>query len=209
MDTVAKLIQSATRKSIPTFTYQELTPNNAAERRSLIRKYQLLLKAREAWQAASDALWDSTPAGDLDPVSLARAERVSEMSEKCDRAIDDTKSAAEQAEDDEKRNAANVKALAMAGLKPIRMASMMAIYNAAERAYNGSNAMMIDDAMRGADSAAKRVGLSVVTDWGWFPVVYTHVRAGRSWRHVQPDKKQQMLDFANEELIQKVNRRTR
>lgn len=207
---VAKLIRAASRKTIPTFTYRELMPETAAERRALVRKYAQLLRVYEAWKAANDAFYKSVPYGrDLDPTQLGQISRIGEECEKCSKAIEYSRFAAEQAADDIKRDEENTKALVRAGLKSVRMSSVQSIFNAAERAYNGSSAMMIDDAMRGANTAAKRFGLSVVTDWGWFPMMYALIRAGRNWSNVDPDKRQHMLDFANEELVEKAKRRTR
>lgn len=90
--------------------------------------------------------------------------------------------------------------LKRSGIKEITIDDIARIYKAAKSEYSSSYAMMIDDAMKGANSVAKKLGLSVVTDWGWFPVMFRYVRAHKQWDSIPADTKMDMVDFANEEL---------
>ena len=102
---------------------------------------------------------------------------------------------------------ASKKALADAGLKPATAADMAKIYKAAKSEYSSSDIMMIDDAMRGAESVAKKLGYGVYTDGGFFPDMFQYIKANRRWDDVKPDAVERMVDAANEDLEFEAKRR--
>jgi len=69
--------------------------------------------------------------------------------------------------------------------------------------------MMIDDAMTGAESVAKKLGYGVYTDGGFFPVMYRYIKSHTRWDSVPKDAVQQMVDAANEDLEHEASRRSK
>lgn len=98
-------------------------------------------------------------------------------------------------------------ALGKKGFKKITLSDMERIYRAALSEYSSSYAMMADDSFRGAESASKKLGISPVYDWGWFPLIHGFVKAHKRWSDVPERTKSEMVAKANEELLQSVSRK--
>jgi len=84
--------------------------------------------------------------------------------------------------------------------KSVSMTVLEKIYRAAKSSYSSSYAMMIDDARAGAQSVAKRHGINVFYDSEWFQIMFSNIKAHRTWDKIDKFQKQEMLDSINEEV---------
>ena len=200
MDQASKMLQRARRMPIPDVSYSDLSPVNSKGRRRLIRDHKKLQAALDYWEALDKELHD---AGRDDGFVQQEVDSVvSRLIDKVRYCEDEARQAAR----DEEAAQRDAETLRKAGLRPIRMASIAAIYNAAKRSYMESNAMLSDDIYAGAKPAAERVGLHPYYDAGWFPIMSAYVRRFSTFGNIPPAQKLEMLELALDEQIDNVRR---
>lgn len=75
--------------------------------------------------------------------------------------------------------------------------TVAALYKRAFDAYQGSYAMMVDDAFRGGGDFARRKNIEWLFDAGVFPAMYRLIRAHRWWDDLDSDAREELVRLAN------------
>jgi hypothetical protein len=152
--------------------------------------------AKQAWEEVFELV--ATPTEEQASDLEVRAKEMIDKHEDLLWAIDaDVERAKEQIEQDAKE----AKVLKSKGLKPITVNDLKNVYVGAKSSYGSSYAMLIDDAISGAERPANKLGIRVLVDWGWFPLMFRYIKGYFSWDKIPNDVKEDMVRYANEELV--------
>lgn len=170
---------------------------NSVDPKQAIATFNALEAASKAW----DAAYRIVHALDYDdPEDRKLVDEVDRTGREVEQRADDIRDEVKDLKAAADKRSKQSSAIATKGLKSIGTAQVEAIYNAARRAYSESDAMLVDDALDGAKSVARRYGISPLLDWGWFPIMYGYIRAHRSWSAVRPRDVANMVEYANEDI---------
>jgi hypothetical protein len=191
--TIQDLIASAQEETalLPKVSYMsDLPPTEEISER--IRKIE---SAMNAWGWVINKLETSD-----DPDSKKLIDNAWKTQDRIEEMLVDAKNDLEDALERDDRKAKFDANLQAAGLKALTLNDVKNIYVGAKSSYGSSGAMLVDDAIEGAERPARKAGIGVYYDGGVFPRMIGFIKNHVPWQRIPDSVKAEMLELANEEL---------